>query len=334
MTDSALLRISAIIPAYNSEHSIANCLRALCSANPPLHEIILVDDCSNDRTVEIATQFNTRVIRESPHIGANHCRNRGAREATGDILLFIDSDIVVASAITATVHSAFLEESTDAVVGIYSAKHPHSDLASQYKNLWIRYSYLKSNHHIDWIFGAVAAVRKPIFWDAGGFDGTLFMKHGGEDLELGKRMSNSAYRILLRRDLEVIHLKRHTLSSLLKNDFYRSGGFAHLATRLGQLGKSFQSGFANIYPSFIYSIFLAWCIVIASLIGFWDSRTWVVAAVWFLFYLIINAPFLHFLSRHLSIIKVAASVGILFLDHLVSSLGSIRGVFRWLRSTI
>ncbi|MGH2567405.1 MAG: glycosyltransferase family 2 protein, partial [Bacteroidota bacterium] len=186
-------RISIIIPVRNREAELSECLRPLFSVSPSPRDVIVVDDASTDDTAATAERLGAKVVRLTTNHDPNFCRNRGAEEATGDILLFLDSDVVVQPSTLQQIVESFQHRTIDAIVGLYTVHHRHSNVASQYKNLWIRYSYLTSNHEMDWIFGAVAAIRKEVFWNAGGFDKTLFMKHGGEDLELGKRMTNSQY---------------------------------------------------------------------------------------------------------------------------------------------
>jgi glycosyltransferase involved in cell wall biosynthesis len=324
--------ISVIIPARNRADDLAVCLQALCTSQPSPHEMIVVDDASTDNTADVAQRFGAIVIRLETNHDSNFCRNRGAEAATGDILLFLDSDVVVQPDTLRIVLDSFSNNSTAAIVGLYSAHHRHRSIASQYKNLWIRYSYLRSGHELDWIFGAVTAIRKEDFWKAGGFDKTLFMKHGGEDLEFGKRMSNSEYHIRLNPHVEVEHLKRYTLSSLLRNDYHRSQGFILLAGNIGQLGRSLTRGFVNVYPNFAHSVPLIWLVVLSLIAGFWIPAVWWFSALSGALYLALNASFLRFYGRHRGWTETVAVFGILVVDHLVCGVGVITGLFKWLSS--
>jgi len=87
--------ISIIIPAYNAEKAIKECLSSLTnqSLSRNKYEIIVVDDGSTDRTCEIAKKYKVNVISQG-NGGPAVARNRGAREARGDILIFTDSDCI------------------------------------------------------------------------------------------------------------------------------------------------------------------------------------------------------------------------------------------------
>jgi glycosyltransferase involved in cell wall biosynthesis len=89
--------ISFIIPAHNEEAWIGRCVSAIRGAMETIgepHEMIVVDDASNDRTASIARQQGAQVVRvEHRQIAAT--RNAGARQAHGDIFFFVDADTLV-----------------------------------------------------------------------------------------------------------------------------------------------------------------------------------------------------------------------------------------------
>jgi len=88
----AMNKISVIIPAYNEEAYIQETLNAL-QQNESL-EIILVDNGSTDKTVEIAKHQGVKVI-DFPEGSIAAVRNKGVQESVGDVLIFIDSDVRV-----------------------------------------------------------------------------------------------------------------------------------------------------------------------------------------------------------------------------------------------
>ncbi len=82
------MNISVIVPVLNEEKSIAATLQALARLQP--YETIVVDGGSQDRTAEIAAEFGVKVIPSER--GRARQMNRGAREASGDVLLFLHAD--------------------------------------------------------------------------------------------------------------------------------------------------------------------------------------------------------------------------------------------------
>lgn len=88
--------ISVIIPIYNCEKYLDQCLESVCNQKKQFDEIILVDDGSSDRSLEICMKYQTK----HNHVKAFHkenggntsARKEGFRHASGDYILFIDSD--------------------------------------------------------------------------------------------------------------------------------------------------------------------------------------------------------------------------------------------------
>ncbi|MEK6894331.1 MAG: glycosyltransferase family A protein [Nanoarchaeota archaeon] len=90
--------VSVIIPMYNEEKDIVSCLSSLKKQSHKNIEIILVDDGSTDRTVEVAKQQAIKdkikiTILNQKHGGPGKARNLGASKANGEILVFVDSDM-------------------------------------------------------------------------------------------------------------------------------------------------------------------------------------------------------------------------------------------------
>ena len=87
------MKISAIVPTRNSERTIASCLESLRRQQGCDVEVIVIDNNSSDATAQIATDLADIVINAGPERSAQ--RNRGAEAATGEIVFFIDSDMVL-----------------------------------------------------------------------------------------------------------------------------------------------------------------------------------------------------------------------------------------------
>lgn len=86
-------RFSVIIPAYNSETTLARAIDSVLAQSYPAQEIIVVDDGSTDGTASVAARYGDklRYMRQS-NAGVSSARNHGARIAKGDWLAFLDAD--------------------------------------------------------------------------------------------------------------------------------------------------------------------------------------------------------------------------------------------------
>jgi chlorobactene glucosyltransferase len=116
-------RVSVVIPARNEERSIAAGVGSLVAQDYPNYEVIVVDDCSADRTGEILAGLaassggRLRVVqgREPPPgwLGKPHALAQGAREATGELLLFVDADVRYQPQVLAHAVAALVREQAD-----------------------------------------------------------------------------------------------------------------------------------------------------------------------------------------------------------------------------
>jgi glycosyltransferase involved in cell wall biosynthesis len=89
------MKISVVIPVFNEEKYIKNCLTCLSNQIVKAEEIIIIDNNCTDQTIDIAKQFNNqlplKIIKEKKQ-GIIAARNRGFEYATGDILVRTDAD--------------------------------------------------------------------------------------------------------------------------------------------------------------------------------------------------------------------------------------------------
>ena len=84
-------KVSVIVPVYNEEKYLDECLKTLLNQSYKNIEIIVIDDGSIDQSKHIAKKYSVKYIHQE-HQGAAEAKNLGAQHATGDILLFADSD--------------------------------------------------------------------------------------------------------------------------------------------------------------------------------------------------------------------------------------------------
>lgn len=83
--------VSIVIPTYNGEAYVAECLQSIAQQSVP-HEVLVVDDCSTDRTAAIAAELGARVLVNEAHRGQVAGKNTGIRNMEGEYFLTIDQD--------------------------------------------------------------------------------------------------------------------------------------------------------------------------------------------------------------------------------------------------
>ena len=131
------LTVSVIMPVFNGTEFIRKSLPPLAAMKDrgEITELIVVDDSSTDDTATVASELGARVIPSGGRLGPGAARNIAAREATGEILWFVDADVIVHENAASVMKTGYLDESVVAVFGSYDDKPPAQNFLSQYKNL-------------------------------------------------------------------------------------------------------------------------------------------------------------------------------------------------------
>ena len=111
------MKISIVIPAYNEETYLADCLQHIVNQEDPADEIIVVDNNSTDKTSEIARSFpGVRVVSEKTQ-GIAYARNAGFNAAQYDVILRTDSDTEVPRDWVKRVRERFSSHNIDGLAG-------------------------------------------------------------------------------------------------------------------------------------------------------------------------------------------------------------------------
>jgi glycosyltransferase involved in cell wall biosynthesis len=214
--------VSVIVPVYNGGNFLHRSLDALFTSDYPGFEVIVVDDGSTDRSAEISLQKGATVISsERRQSGPAAARNLAAKTAKGDILLFVDADVVVKPDTITKVAGAFAErQEISALFGSYDDEPGEKNFLSQYKNLQHHFVHQNSNPEASTFWAGLGAVRRDVFLSVGGFDCERFAIPSIEDIELGVRLRAAGHRILLDRNIQAKHLKKWEIGSLIKTDIF------------------------------------------------------------------------------------------------------------------
>ena len=214
--------VSVIIPVYNGGSYLRSSMGAVAASDYGSYECIVVDDGSTDGGRTIVAEFPMPVrivdIANGPR-GPAYARNRGAEEARGAILLFLDADIVLAPGVLRRV-ATFFQERTDvaAIFGSYDNRPAATGVVSQYRNLLHHFVHQNGHSNASTFWAGCGAIRRTVFEEVGGFDEQQFSRPSIEDIELGYRLRRAGYRILLDRQLQGTHLKRWSLCSMIRTD--------------------------------------------------------------------------------------------------------------------
>lgn len=325
------MRISIVIPVHNGGTTLDDCLQAACRQDYADYEVIVVDDASTDATAAVVRRFPCRVITLRENKGAAQAKNIGASEASGEVVFFTDADVILPLNALAIVAEQLEDAQVSGVVGLLGAEIRHTDFASQFKNLWMHYTYRRQPREVGLFFTSAAAMRRAVFLGEGGFDPAYRGASVAEDIEFGQRARSNGRRIILDQRLTVEHLKHYTLGEVLRTDIQRARALALIPLRK-RAGRAKHKHYASVPLSFGLSVPLAGLLALGLATLPW-TRLW--GAAWVLlvygFILLLNARFLAFLWRTRGWWFGVRSALFLPVDLFCSGLGVARALVDFLR---
>jgi glycosyltransferase involved in cell wall biosynthesis len=214
--------ISVIMPMYNAKHHLPLVLKPLLAMleRGELAEVLVVDDVSTDDSIAVARELGATVLTSPRNGGPGAARNIGSAQAKGDILWFVDSDVIAHEDGARRVKAAFKDPGTVAVFGSYDDTPPAQNFMSQYKNLVHHYYHQLGREDASTFWAGCGAIRKRAFDEVKGYDVQRYTKPSIEDIELGYRLRARGGRIRLVHDLRCTHLKMWTLKGVIVTDVF------------------------------------------------------------------------------------------------------------------
>jgi cellulose synthase/poly-beta-1,6-N-acetylglucosamine synthase-like glycosyltransferase len=155
-----LPKVSVVIPAYNEEKYIGDCLKSLRNQTIPPDEIIVVDNNSTDNTAEIAKKFGAIVVGEKRQ-GVTYARNKGFESARNEIIARIDADCVAPHDWIEKIKKLLQGTVETALCGPYVYLETPKSLASNYIKWYIKFSKFIYGFHI--LTGANMVITKSLW---------------------------------------------------------------------------------------------------------------------------------------------------------------------------
>jgi GT2 family glycosyltransferase len=196
--------LSAIVPATNDPPTLERCVAAIRAAEEPPEEILVVDRAA------------------AP--GPAAARNEGAGRATGDVLVFVDADVVPHADAFRRIRRGFDgDPALTALFGSYDDAPEAPGLVSTFRNLLHHHVHQDGGGPTSTFWAGLGAIRRDAFAAAGGFDAERYRVPAVEDIDLGLRLSAAAGRIVLDPAVQGTHLKAWTLPDMVRTDFARRG---------------------------------------------------------------------------------------------------------------
>ncbi len=355
--------ISVVIPVGNNSAMLGDVLHHLNRCTPTPYEIIIVNDHVVDGSLYCVAEYDHAPLtvlvvpnREGVR-GPASARNTGAEAASGDIILFIDSDVMLPPSFFARLRTDFAGDGvtaalkervkealraagnqpnadTDwakfipdaqAIVGIQSSDMIYRNPASVYKNHWMRFTYLRPEGPVHLFYTSGAAILRDKFLQTRGFD-EGYATPSVEDTAIGRELAKSGVTVYIDKKLEYEHRKKYNSWGVLKTDYKRAVELARLILREGRGGagnkSSVPTGFILGMP--LAAAFPLWIIPVLLFPERWLFALSGLIAHLILFYFL-NVEWLGYISARVKPILIY-SLAFLPWEATVSFWGGVWGV--------
>lgn len=222
-------RVSVIVPFHRDLGQLRQCLAALQQARSVLPtgsgpvEVIVAADGAVDDPRLVAAEHGA-VVRALPGPrGPAFARSRAAAGASGDLLVFVDADVVLHGDALRRLTQIFVDDPTvGAAFGAYDEQPADRGFFSQCRNLAHAFIHRRSSREAGTFWAGLGAVRRNVFEAVRGFD-ERFTHPSVEDIDLGYRIRLAGFRIVLDPAVQGTHLKRWTLWSSIVSDIRDRG---------------------------------------------------------------------------------------------------------------
>ena len=316
--------ISVIIPYSEAARTIRESALSVVKSGYPNFELILVDDQSTDGSYEQVADLPAVHVVLLQRSGAAFARNVGVSASSNSILLFLDADVVLPSGILERIARHFGENPELAgVFGEYTSYTTHQNFASVYKNLIHHYTHEKSRKNALSFWSGCGAVRRSIFEEVGGFD-TSYTAASVEDIAFGYEITSRGHKILLDKEIQVMHAKRYSLGSLIRSDVVdRAIPWTKLLVRKNMFHNDLNLRWPNIASAVVLILFFPMAIfayfILPKEIGFYLIIS-VIAL-----YLIINFPLYFFAVRKIKFYILPGFILMHLFTYLYSVIGFVIG---------
>ncbi len=298
------MRVSLLIPAYNEEKTIKQCIVSCLSQSRPPDQIVVVDDCSTDKTPQILSEFGSQIeVVRTPYQSGNKSRAQefGFKFIDGDILIMTDADTVLDYDFIKNILTYFVNQRVAAVAG-YVQSLPYNLLtACREIDYFIGQRLHKRAqsflHSVYIIPGCAAAFRTDIF--------RRYIKFSHDTLTEDLDFTYTLYRrgFAIRFAPEAISFTQDppNLSSYIRQmKRWYTGGWQNLLKHLSIFGTPA----AAIELSLLYleSLAVAALLFVLPLINFY----WFSVFLWFYFLIIfILAGYISLREKRLDILVAA-----------------------------
>lgn len=206
--------VSIVVPAYNAQKTIRECLKALLVLDYPHKEVLVVNDGSTDETAKIINQFKDVRLINLRNGGAARATNVGIMNSKHDVVVSVDSDAILEKDWLNKVIPAFRDEKV-AVVGGYP-ETANKSIWGRLMGYEVESRFDRAKKELDHLYTMNTAYRKKALLNTGYFNEGMKV---GYDNDMSYRLKKAGYKLVLLKNAVCRHYWRDDLKSYIKQQY-------------------------------------------------------------------------------------------------------------------
>lgn len=243
------MKVGLYIPCFNAEETIQSCLEAVFKQAYPIKEVVVVDDGSTDRTIEIVSKYPVKIIRHTNNKGLAFARNTAIKNINTEFIASLDADCLPDSDWLKQLMKRFDSPKIAGVGGrlleIYS-----SSVFDLWRAVHMKQYWGDKETNPPFLFGSNTIFRKKALINIGFYNENY--KNNYEDVDISNRLKKTGYVLLYEPKAIAHHLRNDDICSIL-NSYWRWNSGYYQKKRYYSNLKSFvfkvkdNIGLANRY---------------------------------------------------------------------------------------
>jgi len=210
-------KVSLYIPCLNAEKHIERCIKSVLSQTYPVDEILIIDDGCTDKTIEKASKYSVKILRNKENKGLAFSRNKGILKANNEFVASIDADVILDKKWLENLMKDFTSKE---IVGACGNLEEH--YKKRTANLW-RLIHMEQNWgrkriiNPKFLFGSNCIFRKNAVKDISLYN--IKYRTNYEDVNICNRLKAKDYKLVYNSNAKAIHLKQDSITSVLKGSW-------------------------------------------------------------------------------------------------------------------
>ncbi len=267
--------VTFYVPCYNAGRFIAKCIEGILGQSYPVKEILIIDDCSQDSTRDIASRYHVKIIRHEKNMGLSSARNTALRHAKGNYVASIDADVVLDKYWLEYLMSNFISVEIGGSGGKLLEQNSLT-VVDRWRQVNMAQNWGKTRKINPYaLVGSNTVYRRKCLEEVGGYNEKFTNNH--EDTDLSLRVKMLGFKLVYDPRASAHHLRSDNLKTVL-NTFWRyyrapagevPGAYANFITLRNKMHYNFGRSMTMVSESLRNKRFHL--LYLDIICGFWNA---------------------------------------------------------------